>query len=564
MKKKLVSLLMAGMLLAGALAGCAGAGAVPKASGEAGSETVQGMQAADIPAAEDVQAAAGAAAAGQVGAQGAGLAGAPKYVFLFIGDGMSYPQVQLTNYFLSASRADAGKTVAVDGEEKTILQSKNHLTMMDFPVAGSAQTFDSTSFAPDSASTATSIATGKKTWSGSINVSEDFTQTYETIAEKLKAQKDYKIGVLSTVNLNHATPAAFYAHQASRSSYYDIGLELIESGFDYFAGGGLLQTTGKNEDQEDLYTLAENAGYQVVKTQAEAESLSAESGKVIVIDEHLADSSAMSYELDREQGEWALADYVEKGIEVLDNENGFFMMVEGGKIDWASHANDAASTITDTIALDNAVEKAVEFYGQHPEETLIIVTGDHETGGLTIGFAGTDYDTFLKNFENQKISYAKFDSDYVSAYKENKTDFTEVMQDVTELFGLQAPAGEGSSVTQQKDSADLHPESGNDGALVMTDYEYGLLKSAYETTMSRTGEEEEFAQDEYIRYGSYEPLTVTITHILNNKSGVNFGSYAHTGLPVEVLVKGNGADSFDGYYDNTDIYNRLAALLGVK
>lgn len=571
MKKKLVSLLMTGMLLAGALTGCSGAGASPEAPSEAGSETVPGTQAVediqavgDIQAVEDIQTAAGASAAEQVGAQDSVQAGAPKYVFLFIGDGMSYPQVQLTNYFLSASQADAGKTVAVDGEEKTILQSKNHLAMMDFPVAGSAQTFDSTSFAPDSASTATSIATGKKTWSGSINVSEDFTQTYETIAEKLKAQKDYKIGVLSTVNLNHATPAAFYAHQASRSSYYDIGLELIESGFDYFAGGGLLQITGKNEDQEDLYTLAENAGYQVVKTQAEAEALGADSGKVIVIDEHLADSSAMSYELDRGQEEWALADYVEKGIEVLDNETGFFMMVEGGKIDWACHANDAASTITDTIALDNAVEKAVEFYEQHPEETLIIVTGDHETGGLTIGFAGTDYDTFLKNFENQKISYAKFDSDYVSVYKENKTDFAQVMLDVTELFGLQAPAGEGSSATQQKDSADLHPESGNDGALVMTDYEYGLLKGAYETTMSRTGEEEEFAQDEYIRYGSYEPLTVTITHILNNKSGVNFGSYAHTGLPVEVLVKGTGSDSFDGYYDNTDIYNRLAALLGVE
>lgn len=217
-KKKLVSLLMTGMLLAGALTGCSGAGASPEAPSEAGSETVPGTQAVgDIQAVEDIQTAAGASAAEQVGA--AGLCAGwelPKYVFLFIGDGMSYPQVQLTNYFLSASQADAGKTVAVDGEEKTILQSKNHLAMMDFPVAGSAQTFDSTSFAPDSASTATSIATGKKTWSGSINVSEDFTQTYETIAEKLKAQKDYKIGVLSTVNLNHATPAAFYAHQASQ------------------------------------------------------------------------------------------------------------------------------------------------------------------------------------------------------------------------------------------------------------------------------------------------------------------------------------------------------------
>lgn len=552
MRKKIVSVLLAGMMLAAALTGCTGTGTQQESAGQTGQSQEESL----------------APAESQASAESTGVeetqAGVPKYVFLFIGDGMSYPQVQLTNYYLSASQGQNAGTVTVEGEEKAKLDSKNNLTMMNFPIAGSAQTYDSTSFAPDSASTATSIATGNKTWSGSINVSEDFTQTYETIAEKLKAQKDMKIGILSTVNLNHATPAAFYAHQASRSSYYDIGLEMIDSGFDYFAGGGLLQPTGKEKDKEDLYALAEAAGYKVVQTQAEAEALKAEDGKVIAIDEHLADSSAMSYELDRAEEEWALADYVEKGIEVLDNDNGFFMMVEGGKIDWACHANDAASTITDTIAFDNAVEKAVEFYNEHPEETLIIVTGDHETGGLTIGFAGTDYDTFLKNFENQKISYAKYDSDYVSGYKENKTDFETVMKDVTELFGLQVPAGTDSETTQQKDSADQHPESDNDGALVMTEYEYGQLKTAYETTMSRTGEEAEFAQDEYIRYGSYEPLTVTITHILNNKSGINFGSYAHTGLPVEVLVQGVGAESFDGYYDNTDIYSKMAALLGVQ
>ena len=550
MRKKIVSVLLAGMMLAAALTGCTGTGTQQESAGQTGQSQEESLAPAES------QASAESTSVEET------QAGVPKYVFLFIGDGMSYPQVQLTNYYLSASQGQNAGTVTVEGEEKTKLDSKNNLTMMSFPIAGSAQTYDSTSFAPDSASTATSIATGNKTWSGSINVSEDFTQTYETIAEKLKAQKDMKIGILSTVNLNHATPAAFYAHQASRSSYYDIGLEMIDSGFDYFAGGGLLQPTGKEKDKEDLYALAEAAGYKVVQTQAEA--LKAEDGKVIAIDEHLADSSAMSYELDRAEEEWALADYVEKGIEVLDNDNGFFMMVEGGKIDWACHANDAASTITDTIALDNAVEKAVEFYNEHPEETLIIVTGDHETGGLTIGFAGTDYDTFLKNFENQKISYAKYDSDYVSGYKENKTDFETVMKDVTELFGLQAPAGTDSETTQQKDSADQHPESDNDGALVMTEYEYGQLKTAYETTMSRTGEEAEFAQDEYIRYGSYEPLTVTITHILNNKSGINFGSYAHTGLPVEVLVQGVGAESFDGYYDNTDIYSKMAALLGVQ
>lgn len=489
----------------------------------------------------------------------------PKYIFLFIGDGMSYPQIQLTNYFLSANEnKESAQTVSVEGEEKTVLSSGNNLTMMNFPVAGSAQTYDSTSFAPDSASTATSIATGNKTWSGSINVSTDFTQEYETIAEKLKAQKDYKIGIVSSVNINHATPAAFYAHQASRNNYYDIGLELIDSGFDYFAGGGLLAPTGKEEDQKDLYELAEEGGYKVVKTQAEAEALTAEDGKALVIDEHLADSNAMAYSMDLQEGEWTLADYVDKGIEVLDNENGFFMMVEGGKIDWACHANDAAATITDTLALDKAVKEAVEFYQEHPDETLILVTGDHETGGLTIGFAGTNYDTFLTNFNNQKISYAKFDSDYVSKYKEEKTDFDTIMKDVTELFGLQAPTEEGTESTEKKDSADKHPESEDDGALVMTQYEYDTLKEAYETTMSRTGEEEEFAQDEYVKYGSYEPLTVTITHILNNKSGINFGSYAHTGLPVEVFAQGVGQENFAGYYDNTDIYEKVAALTGVK
>ena len=557
MKKKILCMFMASMMVAGMMTGCsAGESAATDANSTAESEAENNESAAtDAKGAVETVASEETKTDEQT----------PKYIFLFIGDGMSYPQIQLTNYFLSANEnKESAQTVSVEGEEKTVLSSGNNLTMMNFPVAGSAQTYDSTSFAPDSASTATSIATGNKTWSGSINVSTDFTQEYETIAEKLKAQKDYKIGIVSSVNINHATPAAFYAHQASRNNYYDIGLELIDSGFDYFAGGGLLAPTGKEEDQKDLYELAEEGGYKVVKTQAEAEALTAEDGKALVIDEHLADSNAMAYSMDLQEGEWTLADYVDKGIEVLDNENGFFMMVEGGKIDWACHANDAAATITDTLALDKAVKEAVEFYQEHPDETLILVTGDHETGGLTIGFAGTNYDTFLTNFNNQKISYAKFDSDYVSKYKEEKTDFDTIMKDVTELFGLQAPTEEGTESTEKKDSADKHPESEDDGALVMTQYEYDTLKEAYETTMSRTGEEEEFAQDEYVKYGSYEPLTVTITHILNNKSGINFGSYAHTGLPVEVFAQGAGQENFAGYYDNTDIYEKVAALTGVK
>ena len=461
----------------------------------------------------------------------------PKYIFMFIGDGMSFPQTQITADYYSA---------LADTNDNDILEATKKLNFMNFPVVGSANTYDSSSFCPDSASTATSLSTGHKTYSGTINMDETFTVEYETITEKLKEQLGYKIGIVSTVNLNHATPAAYYAHQASRNSYYEIGVEMVESGFDYFAGGALKKPTGNNKDQTSVYELAEQAGYNVITTYAEAEALKPEDGKSILIAETLADSDAMSYSNDRDKGEWALSDYVEKGIEMLDNDTGFFMMVEGGKIDWACHANDAKSTISDTASLANGVSKALEFYKQHPDETLIIVTGDHETGGLTIGYAGTDYDTYLTNLKNQKLSYAKFDSDYVSKYKENNTSFAAVLKDVKKLFGLMT--------ADDKDAA-ANPN------LVLTDYEYNKLKAAYEKTMS--GEKVE-TQEEYLLYGSYEPLTVTITHLLNNKSGVNFASYAHTGLPVAVYAKGAGAELFNGYYDNTKIYDKLAALTGVN
>ena len=471
----------------------------------------------------------------------------PKYVFLFIGDGMSYPQIQSTADYLGALN-DSDYFLAqpsLDDNQGAILDGPEYLNFMNFEAAGSAVTYDSNSFAPDSASTATSLSTGHKTYSGTINMDETGTVAYETITEKLHAQLGMKVGIISSVNLNHATPAAFYAHQASRSSYYNIGLELIDSGFEYFAGGGLLKPDGhdKENPSENLYDLARTAGYKVTMTNQEAASVTAADGKVILIDENLADADAMAYEIDRTGDMWSLADYVEKGIEVLDNEKGFFLMCEGGKIDWACHANDAASTVWDTVALADAVQVAVDFAEAHPDETLILVTGDHETGGLTIGFAGTDYDTYLTLLKNQKISFAKYDSDYVAAYKENQTAYEDVLKDIETLFGLKVVGSE-------------------DDKLVLTAYEQTQLKTAYEKSIhgKETGED---AQREYVMYGTYEPLTVTITHILNNKSGVSFTSYSHTGLPVAVLAQGVNAEVFNGYYDNTAIYTKLAYRLNV-
>lgn len=150
-------------------------------------------------------------------------------------------------------------------------------------------------------------------------------------------------------------------------------------------------------------------------------ALTAGAGKTLIIAENLADGKAMNYAMDAAAGEWQLTDYVKKGIELLDNPKGFFLMTESGKIDWACHANDAAASIHDVLEMSNAVQAAVEFQNKHPNETLILVTADHETGGMAIGYKTTNYDTFLTNLTHQKMSYAKFDSTYVQNYIANKT-----------------------------------------------------------------------------------------------------------------------------------------------
>ena len=232
---------------------------------------------------------------------------APKYVFLFIGDGMSYPQIQATADYLGALADDDYMLAepSLDDNGGAVLDGPVALNFMNFEAAGSAVTYDSNSFAPDSASTATSIATGYKTYSGSINVDETATVEYETIAEKVHEQLGWEVGVITSVNLNHATPAAFYAHQASRSDYYEIGEELVESGFEYFAGGGLLDPDNEGEG-ESIYDLAEEAGYTVSFDYAGHEAVTADD-KAVLIDPNLADGDALAYEIDRTDDVWRRA-----------------------------------------------------------------------------------------------------------------------------------------------------------------------------------------------------------------------------------------------------------------
>ena len=449
----------------------------------------------------------------------------PKYVFMFIGDGMSSPQINSAQVF--------------NGCNESGLVDLKELTFTQFPVVGIQYTQDATSFAPDSASTATSLSSGFKTHSGVIGMGIDKVTKGTTIAEMLR-DKGWKIGIVSTVTINHATPAAYYAHVASRNDYYEIGLQMAASGFDYFGGGSVNQA---DNGDKTIYQVLEENGYLVTNDRDTILSLNSDSGKVYAYSPVLQDDGAMPYAIDATDDQLQLKDFVRKGIEVLDNETGFFMMVESGKIDWAGHANDAVANISDTLAFDEAIEVAVDFAKDHPDETLIVVTGDHETGGMTIGYAATGYNTAFDILRAQKVSYVKFDTMVEERIAAGDFSFEVLLEMVEENFGLTAPGTEAEVA-----------------ALEMNDYEFAMLERAYDDAMSGNTD----GYEESLLYGGYNPISVTLTHIINNKAGIGWTSYFHTGLPVPVYAYGEGAEAFIGSYDNTDVAKKLMDLTDAR
>ncbi|EPR39799.1 Alkaline phosphatase [Desulfovibrio sp. X2] len=464
---------------------------------------------------------------------GAQAAAKPKYVFLFIGDGMGLPQVSATQYYYAAKQ---GKV----GDDK--------LLMTAMPYQGITTTYSAESPITDSAAAGTAIACGVKTYNAGIGV-DVHKKPYKNIAE-LAHQHGMKVGIVSSVSIDHATPASFYAHQESRKSYYEIGMELAKSGFEYFGGGGFLDPTGKKSKNPhgNVLDAVRAAGYDVVTDKASFEKLSAKNGKVVAINPRLPDDQAMPYGIDTRPGELTLADFTAKGIELLDNPKGFFMMVEGGKIDWACHANDATTTLRDVSAFNDAVAQAMYFMKKHPQETLIVVTADHETGGLTIGFAGTKYDSFFTVLDGQKISFTEFTDVVLKNYKDKAAghyDFKDVEPLITENFGLKF-AGD-----PKTDRTVLKP------------FEIAMLQEAFERSMKGETEKPKDEQT-YLLYGSYDPLTIAVTHILDQKAGFGWTTYSHTGVPVATSAVGVEGQLFGGYYDNTDIFKKLAQAMGIS
>ncbi|MBN1261381.1 MAG: alkaline phosphatase [Anaerolineae bacterium] len=474
-----------------------------------------------------------------------------KYVFLFIGDGMAVAQRNAAELYLAATAHAEGRPEDVD------------LLMNTFPAQGMNTTYDLTSVIPDSASTATAIASGYKTASGVIGMDSAGNVSYENIAEVAKAN-GWKVGIVSSVSIDHATPAAFYAHQPSRNNYREIGEALANSEFDYFAGGPLKRPATSNDKQTelpDLYDMARENGFTVAVGKAEFDALKPGGGKVFVIPDYKISGEALYYDMDNvPENNLSIVDLTRKGIELLDNPDGFFLMVEAGKIDWACHANDAAAAIHDTIAFDRAIAEAYEFYQAHPDETVIIVTGDHETGGMSIGFAGTQYSAFFDKVQHQDISYDEFNAQVAAWREAGDTKFEDTWPVIQEHFGLLfLTAEEIADLEAKAEAGDKEAEA--QLGMALSELELDLLEQGFTRSM---GGEEERATDEqqYLLYGGYEPYVIKLTHILNQKAGIAWTSYSHTGIPVQTSAIGVGAELFNGYYDQVDIHTKMMSIAG--
>ena len=469
-----------------------------------------------------------------------------KYVFLFIGDGMGMPQINAAEHYLAS----------MDSESTGIKK----LRFSEFPAQALTTTYANNRFITGSAAAATAMATGYKTDIGVISMDPSKTRKYTTVAEMAK-DVGMKVGIISSVSIDHATPAAFYAHQPSRNNYYQIDLELADSGFDFFGGGGMRQK-GKKDGDIDAYVYARQKGYTLVNSRDAFMALQPGAEKIFAYNAVRDGSDAMPYELDRASDDLSLAEYTAKAIELLDNDKGFFIMVEGGKIDWACHANDAAPAIFDTLAFDEAVAEAINFYRQNPNETLIVVTGDHECGGMTLGFAGTGYETNFNLVGKQKRSATDyFATTFLAELKESGRDLSdqELFNVVEEHFGLvRLSASELASVKAKAESGDKRATEKL--SLALNDFEVNQIKRAYIRSMG--GELEVSPNEETaLLYGGYDPLGVTLSHILNQKAGIAWTSYSHTGIPVPTFAQGAGYEIFNGYYDNTDIAKKIIQLM---
>jgi alkaline phosphatase len=384
---------------------------------------------------------------------------------------------------------------------------------------GSTRTFSTTSRITDSAAGGTALATGTKTYDGAISV-DTLERPVGTLLEGAERQ-GLATGLVATSRITHATPAVFSAHVPDRDQENEIARQQLNQDIEVLLGGGrrhflpeTMSGSARN-DQRNLLTSARQKGYEVVET---ADELARASDPPLL---GLFSDGHMAYEIDRDQTRQpSIAAMTQTAIDALsDNENGYFLMVEGSRVDHAGHSNDAAAHLHDILAFNDAVEVALDAANRQ-ENTLVVVVSDHETGGLTLG----------RNRDGEGV---------YSWHPDELADVTASSAAIADSIR----------------------------ALRSTNADSATVRQRIADTITRLTGVSDVSADRLDRLmdveGTYA-VGEAVSPVVNREALVGWTSYAHTAVDVGLYAYGPGANRFVGNHDNTYVGETLADLLDVN
>jgi len=434
----------------------------------------------------------------------------PKYIFLFLSDGAGIPQIEITRQY---NRHINNEGLVITD---TIIK-EGSLGLMTTHAADFLST--------DSAAAATALASGCKAKVGALGVCADGS-TPKTVMEQAR-QRGMRIGLVTNATIYDASPAAFLCHVPNRREHDAIINRYLELEPDVLMGGGREQFLPSNQpgsgrtDATDAIASFVHKGYQYVSDKEQLQR--SRPGKIL----GLFGLKDMSFEIDRNKNtEPSVYDMTAAAIRRLheNNPNGFFAFIETENIDTASHLTDVASVIHDYREFDRAVGLAYDFYKKYPRETLILVTSDHDTGGLGLTMALRD----LNSTRGQEAVAATVD-------------------DLRKIQSIKVSLQKASQILGRKPSSQAIDK-------LMRDFFTGF-------TLAPEFKEAIINRRPLWRTLYIDPTAHALGMMIANQTQVYWQTSSHTNHPVLVAALGNGAERFRGYYDNADFGKKLMAIL---
>lgn len=381
----------------------------------------------------------------------------------------------------------------------SILENKI-LEMMKFPYAGLVLTYSADSWVTDSAPAATALASGFKTLNRAIGVLPDGTPVFSMM--ELARDLGFATGIVVTCRVTHATPAGFYGHVVDRDDEFTLAKQLAYAGIDVILGGGWdwflpVEKGGRRKDGLDLIQAMIEQGYQYTTTKKELELITRPKVLGLFAPSHLDPVT------ERRPEQPTLDEMARKALEILSQTGkDFILMIEGSQIDWEAHANDFYGVWKEVIEFDNAVRVAIEF-AKKDGNTLVVVVGDHETGGLSLSAGG--YVIHVEQARKAKGTTRMFLKEYDIRDKEW------FIAGLKEWYGVD-----------------------------VTDEEYDALAKVRPAELRRE-----------------------LARFVSRKMGFGWTTYDHTASPVPIFAFGVGAHFFTGVMDNTDVAKMIMRLMGI-